>query len=65
MASRAGLSTQSRGKKNRKWGRAKRGTSHNAYNADQRWKINKRRKLAKYVRNNPNDLQAALALRKL
>jgi len=42
------------GKKNRKWGRASRRPSHKRYNDEKRWILNKARKIAKVMRENPN-----------
>ena len=54
MAQRKNGSTQSKGKKGRKFGRIKRKPSHMRYNAEDRAVKNKARRIARYMRKFPN-----------
>lgn len=47
-----------KGKKNRKHGRNKRSPSDKVYTSQQRWIKNKANKLARHMKNHPNDLQS-------
>ncbi len=49
MAARAGNSKQSKGKKQRKFGRKRESLTQQRYNAVRRWEVNKRRKAQKYA----------------
>lgn len=54
-----------RGKKNRKFGRAARRPGHTRYLNENRWLKNKLKRLKRQVKKFPNDLVAAVALKRL
>ena len=46
-------------------GRASRSPSHKRYNAEERWRRNKKRRVSRHCRKFPNDKQAQRILSKL